>query len=95
MNNGKCERCGGSGLLPEFMHIRDGVCFVCAGTGRFFARPEAKKAKANGWPVVTAALVARYPDVSPAAIFSAFEDEFGFLPKHTPGEWQTAIAARF
>lgn len=27
-----CERCGGTGVLPEFMHIRDGVCFQCGGT---------------------------------------------------------------
>lgn len=29
----KCLRCSGSGQLPQFKHIQDGVCFHCDGTG--------------------------------------------------------------
>lgn len=26
-----CERCGGSGYLPQFNHVQDGICFKCWG----------------------------------------------------------------
>jgi hypothetical protein len=29
----KCNRCGGSGKLPQFTHIQNGVCFRCNGSG--------------------------------------------------------------
>jgi len=28
-----CDRCGGSGYLPQYSHIEDGVCFKCGGEG--------------------------------------------------------------
>ena len=29
----KCQNCGGKGIIPAFMHIANGVCFSCLGTG--------------------------------------------------------------
>lgn len=29
-----CEKCGGSGHLPGFMHVEAGLCFRCDGTGK-------------------------------------------------------------
>ena len=29
-----CEKCGGTGSLPHFMHIDNGVCWLCGGTGK-------------------------------------------------------------
>lgn len=26
-----CPRCGGSGYIPEFQHVQDGICFLCWG----------------------------------------------------------------
>jgi len=28
-----CNRCGGRGHIPEYRHVRDGICFKCWGTG--------------------------------------------------------------
>ena len=28
-----CPRCGGTGRLPEFERVNDGVCFLCGGSG--------------------------------------------------------------
>ena len=28
-----CDRCSGSGSLPQFKHIENGVCFKCRGNG--------------------------------------------------------------
>lgn len=28
-----CDRCDGKGILPEYMHIMDGICFCCWGSG--------------------------------------------------------------
>ncbi len=28
-----CPKCGGSGFLPEFAHVAEGVCFMCIGSG--------------------------------------------------------------
>ncbi len=28
-----CPRCGGSGKLSQFLHVKGGVCFLCNGTG--------------------------------------------------------------
>ena len=30
-----CPKCGGSGRLPEYVDIYDGVCFKCSGSGKF------------------------------------------------------------
>ena len=30
-----CDRCGGSGYLPQYMHVEGGVCFKCYGEGVF------------------------------------------------------------
>jgi len=30
---GSCSKCSGSGYLPSFSHIEDGICFSCHGTG--------------------------------------------------------------
>lgn len=27
-----CGRCGGSGYLPQYQHVQNGVCFACGGT---------------------------------------------------------------
>lgn len=29
----KCDRCGGSGYLPQYSHIEHGICFKCGGEG--------------------------------------------------------------
>jgi len=29
-----CYKCGGSGYIPAFSGIANGVCFTCAGTGK-------------------------------------------------------------
>lgn len=29
-----CPRCGGTGYIPVFRHINDGICFLCGGTGK-------------------------------------------------------------
>lgn len=45
----KCGRCGGTGRIPCFGHIDDGICFACNGVGRFFKKiriyTEAERAK--------------------------------------------------
>ena len=28
-----CEKCGGSGYLPQYCHVENGVCFKCGGEG--------------------------------------------------------------
>lgn len=28
-----CKRCNGSGYIPEYKHVQDGICFSCWGTG--------------------------------------------------------------
>lgn len=30
-----CSKCGGSGILPHYMHISEGLCFQCLGQGIF------------------------------------------------------------
>lgn len=30
-----CPKCGGKGILPEYMTIESGICFKCRGTGEF------------------------------------------------------------
>lgn len=29
----KCDRCNGSGFLPQYSHIQNGICFKCGGEG--------------------------------------------------------------
>lgn len=29
----KCDRCSGSGYLPQYNHVQNGVCFKCGGEG--------------------------------------------------------------
>lgn len=31
-----CPKCGGSGIIPYFMHVAEGVCFHCMGIGKWF-----------------------------------------------------------
>ena len=45
----KCTRCNGSGYIPSFSHIQEGICFACNGTGII---PDSKKGTvsyANGY----------------------------------------------
>lgn len=28
-----CDRCGGSGYLPQYSHVENGICFKCGGEG--------------------------------------------------------------
>ena len=28
-----CDRCGGSGYLPQYKHVQNGICFKCGGEG--------------------------------------------------------------
>lgn len=28
-----CDRCGGSGYLPQYLHVEHGICFKCGGEG--------------------------------------------------------------
>lgn len=30
----RCGRCGGGGILSQFMHRNNGLCFHCGGSGR-------------------------------------------------------------
>jgi len=30
----RCTRCGGTGMLTQFMHRNNGVCYGCGGSGR-------------------------------------------------------------
>jgi 5-methylcytosine-specific restriction endonuclease McrA len=32
-----CDRCGGSGYLPQYSHVEHGVCFKCGGEGVVFS----------------------------------------------------------
>jgi DnaJ-class molecular chaperone len=32
-----CTRCGGSGQVPQFRHIKGGECFKCKGAGKIAA----------------------------------------------------------
>ena len=32
-----CDRCGGSGYLPQYHHVKGGICFKCYGEGVFVA----------------------------------------------------------
>ena len=50
-----CDRCGGTGYLPQFRHVAGGVCFKCNGLGVVGPRP-AEPAKpltpvSNFWSV--------------------------------------------
>jgi hypothetical protein len=31
-----CTRCNGTGLIPQFKHYNDGICFECLGIGKWF-----------------------------------------------------------
>lgn len=31
-----CKKCNGTGFIPEYKHIQDGICFSCWGTGKKF-----------------------------------------------------------
>ena len=33
-----CSRCGGTGNLPQYSHVENGVCFSCGGHGVYTAR---------------------------------------------------------
>ena len=32
----ECSKCGGSGILPQFMYYAEGICFQCMGIGKWF-----------------------------------------------------------
>lgn len=88
----ECPRCGGDGILPEYGHISAGVCFRCGGSRVVpYRKPSAPKpAKVTEWAPIIDALMARYP-LAAGAEWAAFDEEFGFLPKHTPESWAAAI----
>lgn len=33
-----CDRCGGSGFLPQYSHVQNGICFKCHGTKKIFMK---------------------------------------------------------
>jgi len=35
----KCDKCDGTGIIPIYMHVQNGVCFKCGGSGSI---PESK-----------------------------------------------------
>lgn len=37
-----CSKCGGTGQLPEYGHVDNGVCFKCAGSGKGKLRKKLK-----------------------------------------------------
>lgn len=41
-----CPRCGGTGHIPEYAMISDGVCFKCGGSGKVNA-PKVRKPSAK------------------------------------------------
>ena len=34
VKNSTCNRCSGTGRIPNFSHVKGGECFRCRGTGR-------------------------------------------------------------
>lgn len=92
----ECPRCGGEGVISQYGHISAGVCFRCGGSRVVpYRKPTAPKAaKVTAWTAVVDALAARYPNAA-GAEWAAFDDEFGFLPAHTPEGWAAAIAQCF
>ena len=42
MTKHKCYKCAGTGLIPRFGAIRNGVCFKCGGTGEQVIVPKDK-----------------------------------------------------
>jgi hypothetical protein len=38
VENGKCARCGGAGIIAAFKHINGGTCFECEGDGLAHAK---------------------------------------------------------
>lgn len=37
-----CYKCGGTGLIPRFGAIRNGMCFKCGGSGKQASAPKTK-----------------------------------------------------
>lgn len=33
-----CDRCGGTGFLPQYRHVQNGICFKCRGTKKIFIK---------------------------------------------------------
>lgn len=33
-----CDRCGGTGFLPQYNHVQNGICFKCHGTRKIFMK---------------------------------------------------------
>jgi hypothetical protein len=49
---GECPKCDGLGIITEFMHVNDGNCFACKGTGEkkgFFLRVRLENGAVVGW----------------------------------------------
>lgn len=43
MTKVKCPRCNGTGNVPSFAHVQEGICFRCDGTGLSYPnKPEAE-----------------------------------------------------
>ena len=38
-----CGRCGGTGILPAYMHRSRGKCYPCNGSGKQLSKPKEKK----------------------------------------------------
>jgi DnaJ-class molecular chaperone len=34
--NEVCPRCNGSGYLPQYGHVENGICFRCRGNGKYY-----------------------------------------------------------
>ena len=49
---GECPKCGGLGIITEFMHVNDGNCFTCKGSGQkkgFVLRVRLENGAVVGW----------------------------------------------
>ena len=49
-----CPRCGGTGYLPHFRHVQNGICFLCGGGDGHYVNPvferEMREARLQGNP---------------------------------------------
>jgi len=48
-SNGKCRKCGGSGILPQFSRVQGGICFTCGGSGQLPELKQGRREASDGY----------------------------------------------